>query len=79
MSHLHVNNTDTLADRNVSLPIDVLNSLAAEGLVGAAARSHVSVMGYQQAGLEAWRTQTAPAIIELLRDEGADGVILAPV
>jgi hypothetical protein len=79
MSHLHVNNTDTLADRNVALPIDVLNALATEGVVGAAARSHVSVMGYQQAGLEVWRTQTAPAIIELLREEGADGVILAPV
>lgn len=79
MSHLHVNNADTLADRNVSLPLDVLNELAAEGIVGAATRSHVSVMGYQQAGLEVWRAQTAPAIIELLQAEGADGVILAPV
>ncbi len=79
MSHLHVNNADTLADRNVSLPLDVLNELAAEGFIGAAARSHYSVMGYQQAGLAAWRTQTAPAIVEQLRDEGADGVVLAPV
>jgi hypothetical protein len=79
MSHLHVNNTDTLADRNVSLPLDVLNDMAAEGMVGAATRSHFSVMGYQQAGLETWRTQTAPAIVERLREEGADGVILAPV
>lgn len=79
MSHLHVNNADTLADRNVSLPLDVLNDLAAEGVVGAAARSHFSVMGYQQAGLATWRTQTAPAIVDVLRDEGTDGVILAPV
>jgi hypothetical protein len=79
MSHLHVNNADTLADRNVSLPLDVLNDLSSEGFIGAAARSHFSAMGYQQAGLDAWRTQTAPAIVDRLRDEGADGVILAPV
>ena len=79
MSHLHVNNTDTLADRNVSLPVDILNQLAADGIVAAASPSHVSVMGYQQAGLESWRQQTAPAIIELLQAAGADGVILAPV
>jgi hypothetical protein len=79
MSHLHVNNADTLADRNVALPIDVLNELVAGDMVGAAARSHFSVMGYQQAGLEVWRTQTAPAIVDVLRDEGSDGVILAPV
>ncbi len=79
MNHLHVNNADTLADRNVSLPVDVLNELAADGMAGAAARSHFCVMGYQQAGLETWRTQTAPAIVETLRAEGADGVILAPV
>jgi D-proline reductase (dithiol) PrdB len=79
MSHLHVNNADTLADRNVSLPLDVLNDLAAEGVVSAAARSHFSVMGYQQAGLATWSTQTAPAIVDVLRDEKTDGLILAPV
>jgi D-proline reductase (dithiol) PrdB len=79
MSHLHVNNADTLADRNVSLPLDVLNDVAADGTIGGAARSHFSVMGYQQAGLETWRERTAPAILDVLREEGADGVILAPV
>ncbi len=79
MSHLHVNNADTLADRNVALPIDVLNALVADGTVGAAARSHFSVMGYQQAGLQTWRNETAPAIVDVLREEGADGVVLAPV
>jgi hypothetical protein len=39
----------------------------------------VSVMGYQQYGLKEWRTQTAPRIVDLLREEGADGVVLAPV
>ena len=79
MSHLHVNNADVLADRNVALPMDVLDALVADGLVGRAATDHVSVMGYQQAGLEAWRTATAPAIADLLRSQGTDGVVLAPV
>jgi hypothetical protein len=35
-------------------------------------------MGFQQAGLEAWRSETAPAIAAMLREEGADGVVLAP-
>jgi D-proline reductase (dithiol) PrdB len=79
MSHLHVNPTDVLADRNVALPVDVLDELVKEGRVGSAAPAHVSVMGYQEAGLEVWRTETAPAIVELLRSQGTNGVVLAPV
>jgi D-proline reductase (dithiol) PrdB len=79
MSHLHVNNADVLADRNVALPVDVLDELVADGRVGSAAPAHVSVMGYQASGLEEWRNETAPAIVELLRAQGTDGVILAPV
>jgi len=79
MSHLHVNSTDVLADRNVALPVDVLDELVAEGRVGAAAPHHVSVMGYQQHGVEVWRTDTGPQIVEHLRDERVHGVVLAPV
>jgi D-proline reductase (dithiol) PrdB len=79
MSHLHVNNTDILSDRNVALPVDRLDELVAEGRVGSAAPAHVSVMGYQQSGLDVWRDETAPAVVELLRSQGTDGVILAPV
>lgn len=79
MSHLHVNSTDVLDDHNVALPTGVLASLVADGLVGAAAPRHVSVMGYQQAGLEGWQRDTGPAIIELFRADGVHGVVLAPV
>jgi hypothetical protein len=79
MTHLHVNPTDVLADHNVALPTDVLAELAADGVVAGQTAHHASVMGYQQAGLEAWKSDTAPAIAALLRDEGADGVVLAPV
>jgi D-proline reductase (dithiol) PrdB len=79
MSHLHVNNADVLADRNVALPVDLLDDLVAEKRVGAAAERHVSVMGYQQFGVDAWRTETGPAIVDLLRDQRVHGVVLAPV
>jgi len=79
MSHLHVNTADVEADRNVALPVDALDDLVAAGVVGGAAASHVSVMGYQGAGLAVWREETAPAIVEVLRAQGTDGVVLAPV
>jgi D-proline reductase (dithiol) PrdB len=79
MSHLHVNPDDILADPEVALPLGVLAGLVAEGPVGASTPSHYSVMGYQAAGLEVWRRETAPAIVDRLREEGADGVVLAPV
>ena len=79
MTHLHVNPTDILEDHNVALPTDVLADLAADGIIGGQTEHHVSVMGYQAAGLEVWRSETAAAIVAMLRDEGADGVVLAPV
>lgn len=79
MMHLHVNNRDVLDDHEVALPVHGLRELAAEGVVGAAAASHISVMGYQEAGLRVWRDETGPAIVEHLRSERVDGLILAPV
>lgn len=78
MAHLHVNPADVLADRNVALPVDVLADLAGEGLVGGATAEHVSVMGYQEHGLAGWR-ETLPEIVGMLREQGADAVLLAPV
>ena len=79
MMHLHVNNDDVLADHNIALPTDVLAELAGEGMIAGTTSHHVSVMGYQAAGLDVWRRETAPAIAAQLRDDGADGVVLAPV
>jgi len=39
---------------------------------------HVSVMGYQDRSLREWSSVTAPAIVAHLREQGADGVVLAP-
>jgi D-proline reductase (dithiol) PrdB len=79
MAHLHVNHADVLADRNVALPLDVLDELVADGLAGGATPEHVSVMGYQEHGLAGWRDVTAPAIVAQLREQGTDAVVLAPV
>jgi len=79
MMHLHLNHEDVLADPEIALPLGGLAGQVAEGRVGSVAPHHVSVMGYQQAGLDVWRRETAPAIVELLRDQGTDGLILAPV
>lgn len=79
MCHLHVNPADVLADHNVALPIDRLAELAAAGVVGAVAAEHVSVMGYQERSLEGWRSRTLPEVVDMLRGEAADGVVLAPV
>jgi D-proline reductase (dithiol) PrdB len=78
MLHLHVNDADVLADHEVALPLRALDALVADGVVGASAPTHFSVMGYQAAGLQAWRRQTAPEIVARLRDEAVDGVVLAP-
>jgi D-proline reductase (dithiol) PrdB len=79
MMHLHVNSTDILADHNVALPTDVLDELVAEQRVGGTTARHAAVMGYQQAGLEVWRNETGPEIAAMLKEDGADGVVLAPV
>jgi D-proline reductase (dithiol) PrdB len=78
MLHLHLNATDVLTDHDIALPTRVLAELVREGMVGSSTTQHVSVMGFQQAGLEAWRNEAAPGIAALLREEGADGVVLAP-
>jgi D-proline reductase (dithiol) PrdB len=78
MTHLHVNPADTLADHEVSLPLRTLDALVAEGVVGASAPTHYGVMGYQQAGLDEWRSKTAGEIVERLRDEHVDAILLAP-
>lgn len=77
--HLHINTADIDADPEVALPRAALDALVGEGLVGAAAAHHHSVMGYQQAGLATWRAETGPAIVEQLRSDRVDGLILAPV
>ena len=82
MSHLHVRNEAVLADPNIALPLSPLADLVESGVVGGATAEHVSVMGYQgwhDNSLDRWQQETAPAIARALEEQGADGVVLAPV
>ena len=78
VAHLHINDTDLLADPEIALPARLLSRLVSEGVVGAQAEQHVAVMGYQERGLADWRETTAPEITSFLRDQEVDGLILAP-
>ena len=78
VAHHHISDTDILADPEIALPMRGLAAMVRAGIVGSATATHISVMGFQEAGLRGWRATTAPEIGALLRAEGADGVILAP-
>ena len=78
VAHLHINDEDLLADPEIALPMRGLDELAREGVVGGAVANHVAVMGYQDRRLEDWHATTAGEIVAHLRNEDADGVILAP-
>jgi hypothetical protein len=78
VAHLHINDEDLLADPEIALPMHLLSSLSSEGVIGGAVAEHFSVMGFQEHSLEGWKDETAPAIVAHLRDQVADGLILAP-
>jgi D-proline reductase (dithiol) PrdB len=78
VSHLHINTADLLEDMNVTLPIDRLNEVVDQGIVGAAASEHYSLMGFQESGAEVWRTKTGPEIAARCHAAEIDALILAP-
>ena len=78
VAHLHIDDEDLLADPEIALPMRGLDELAREGVVGGAVANHVAVMGYQDRRLEDWHATTAGEIVAHLRNEDADGAILAP-
>ena len=78
MAHLHINEADVLADPEIALPSRMLEQLATEHVIGSATPEHFSVMGYQERDLAGWRDKTARELVAQLRDQAADGLILAP-
>jgi D-proline reductase (dithiol) PrdB len=78
VAHLHINDEDLLADPEIALPASTLARFVADGVVGSATPDHLSVMGYQDRSLEGWRDKTVAELIVHLRDQNADGLILAP-
>lgn len=75
--HLHINPEFARRDLNCLLPIQRLAELQAAGEVGAVAPSHYSIMGYLPRPDE-MLSQTVPAIIQRLKDEQVDVLVLVP-
>ena len=69
-----------ILDKNVVFPIDRLNELAEEGIIGSVANTHISFMGAQpDHTLETIRLDSGPAAAKLLEDDEVDLVLLTPV
>ena len=77
-SHLHVDHTPASVDLGVVLPLRRLHELAAEGVIGAVGRRHISTMGYILDATELVE-DTAPEIAGALVADEIDLVLLVPV
>lgn len=78
VSHLHIEAAYIHEDLDVALPLRRLAELEAEGLIGRAAPSHYSFMGYLLDATE-FLEVSIPAIIERMRREGVDVAVFVPV
>ena len=80
MSHNSQNfdRSGVMLDRNVVYPVDRLDELAADGVIGAVAPAHLSFMGAQQ-DLTTVLLDTGRQAAKFLREQGTDVVLLTPV
>jgi D-proline reductase (dithiol) PrdB len=77
LCHLHVNPDIVEQDLNCLLPLQRLDELEQAGEIGRSAPSHYSFMGYilePRALLE----ESVPSIVEQLRAEEVDAIVLVP-
>ena len=75
--HLHINPDFARRDLNCLLPIQRLAELQAAGEVGQVAPSHYSIMGYLPRPDEMLE-QSVPEIVQHLKDERVDLLVLVP-
>jgi len=77
LHHLHIDRRFGEQDLDVVLPMRRLAELAGEGVVGGAADTHYSIMGYQLRP-EVLERETAPAIAREMKARGVDAAALVP-
>lgn len=77
LAHPGYDTRRALQDLDTVFPYQLLNKLAAQGVIGEAARCHYSFMGYVPRP-ERLIWQNAPRIGRLMREEGVDLAILVP-
>jgi D-proline reductase (dithiol) PrdB len=75
---MNFDRTGIAADRNVAYPLDRLDELAADGVIGSVAPRHLSFTGPIM-DLTTLVVDSGPAAGTLLRDDGVDVVLLTPV
>ncbi len=76
--HLHINRAFAEQDLNCVMPLERLAELVMSGEVGDSARSHYSYVGFTLRP-ERLLHETVPSIVEGLRQEHVDVVVLVPV
>jgi D-proline reductase (dithiol) PrdB len=76
--HLHINTSFAAQDLNCVMPLERLAELEAAGEISRSAPSHYSYMGYTLRPERLLR-DSVPKIIQRLRDEHVDVVLLVPV
>lgn len=78
IAHQHFNHGLAEADLNTVFPLERLQELTREGLVGALASTHYSTMGYALRAADL-AEETAPAIALRMAGEGVDVALIVPV
>lgn len=72
--------TGWIVDKNIVFPIDRLEEMAEEGIIGSVAETHISFMGAQpDHTLETIRMDSGPAAAQALREDKVDIILLTPV
>lgn len=75
--HLHIDPRFGQADLDVVLPMRRLTELVQQGIVGRPAARHYSIMGYILDPTVLVQ-KSAPAIAQLMREDGVDAAALVP-
>ncbi len=75
VTHEHYDHRDADQDINCVFPLDRLNELAAEGIIGGVSDKHLGFMGYTQNFRDLYE-RAAPEMARIILRSKADGVIL---
>jgi len=81
VAHTHYNPEDAEEDFNILLPIHRFLELEQTGAIGSLAPSSYSVMGYQGHPIPdytQWRDRYGPEMLEQMKGEGVEALLLTP-
>lgn len=76
--HGHYDARQAEIDYNAVFPLDILEDLASEGIIGDVAPRHVSFVGFQPNAAR-FLGEMVPPMVEMFRQDAVDVVFLAPV